>query len=195
MRLFGLTGGIGMGKTTCADLLRKAGWQVVDTDDLARSLTEPGQPAANEISHQFGGHLLDSSNRLDRSALARIVFNDAHARAALEAILHPRIMAAWQELVDGWRNQGAAMGVVVIPLLFETQSQSHFDATICVACSRTTQQARLLQRGWSPEESASRIAAQLPIEDKMAAADFVIWSEGEPALLVPQIERVFGAAK
>jgi dephospho-CoA kinase len=195
MRLYGLTGGVGMGKSTCAMVLAGMGVRVVDTDDLARSLTEPGHPAVEEISHQFGPEVIDSSGRLNRSALAQIVFNNSPARAALESILHPRIIAAWKEIVAGWRREGAALGVVVIPLLFETEAESHFVATVCVACSKPSQQLRLSERGWNPEERAGRIAAQLPIEDKMARSDYVIWSEGEPAVLLPQIERIFQPAR
>jgi len=183
-----------MGKSTCATLLAGIGVHVVDTDDLARLLTEPGQPAVEDISQQFGPELIDSSGQLDRSALAQIVFNNSPARAALESILHPRIIAAWKEVVDGWRREGVALGVVVIPLLFETEAESHFDATVCVACSTASQQSRLAERGWTPQESAKRIAAQFAIEDKLAKSDYVIWSEGEQSVLRPQIERVFRPA-
>ena len=195
MRLFGLTGGVGMGKSTCANLIRSVGLQVIDTDDLARSLTEPGQPAVREIAKEFGGHLVDSSNCLDRRALAQIVFRNSQARSALESILHPKILAAWKDVVDDWKRQGIELGVVVIPLLFETGAESHFNATLCVACSRATQLGRLRQRGWSDEESTNRIAAQLPVEDKIAKSDFVIWSEGDPSVLMPQIERVWRASR
>ena len=191
MRLFGLTGGIGMGKSTCATLLADRGIRVVDTDDLAHSLTAPGRPALQEISQHFGRHVLDGAGQLDRSALARIVFNDAAARATLESILHPRIQAAWQATVSGWRQEGEALGVVVIPLLFETGAASQFAATVCVACSKASQQERLEQRGWTHADCARRIAAQLPIEDKLARSDYLVWSEGDPSVLPPQLARIF----
>ena len=184
-----------MGKSTCAMVLAGMSVRVVDTDDLARSFTEPGHPAVEEISRQFGPEVIDSTGRLDRGALARIVFQNSSARAALESILHPRIIAAWKQIVEGWRREDVALGVVVIPLLFETEAEPHFDATVCVACSKASQQERLAQRGWTSDESARRIEAQLPIEDKMARADYVIWSEGQQPVLLPQIERIFQPAR
>jgi len=191
----GMTGGIGMGKSTCAKLLAQVGVCVVDTDELAHSLTGPGQPALQEISQQFGSRVLDPSGCLNRSALAKIVFTDQAARDTLESILHPRIISAWKGRVEAWKLHGARAGVVVIPLLFETMAETHFDSTVCVACSPAAQKERLLQRGWTPDESASRIAAQLPIEEKMARANFVIWTEGEKSVLRPQLEWIFPVSK
>ena len=192
MRVFGLTGGIGMGKSTCAALLRERGVSVIDTDELARELVEPGQPALTEIVNAFGSAVPDSAQTLRRDVLAEIVFNNSDARKELEAILHPRITEAWVDQLARWREQGVATAVVVIPLLFETKAESRFDVTVCVACSPGTQLTRLRERGWSPEEIQRRSAAQFPVADKLARAGRVIWTEGSVAAYAEQARRVFG---
>jgi dephospho-CoA kinase len=92
--------------------------------------------------------------------------------------------------VDSWRNANRQWAVVVIPLLFETNAASHFDATICIACSEQTQRRRLEPRGWTPEQMGMRIQAQWPIDRKMTGATFVIWSEGDVTILGQQLQHV-----
>ena len=190
MKLLGLTGGIGMGKSTAAQFFRQHGAQVVDTDELARRLVEPGQPALAEIQSVFGGNLVSGDGRLRREALARIVFTDPAARHRLENILHPRIRECWLAQLAIWREENRPLAVVVIPLLFETQSESHFNKTACVACSTAKQHQRLAERGWSPEQIQQRVAAQWPIEHKITRADFVIWTDGPPETQAGQIDRI-----
>ncbi len=190
MKLLGLTGGVGMGKSTAAALLRARGLSVVDTDELARELVEPGQPALAEIRAAFGPEVFDSRGALRRDALARIVFADETRRRELERILHPRIREAWRARVAAWRAAGRPGAVVVIPLLFETGVAGEFDATVCVACTAASQRERLLARGWSEEEIARRLAAQWPVERKMAEADFVVWTEGGLDLTAAQLDRI-----
>jgi dephospho-CoA kinase len=190
MKLFGLTGGIGMGKSTSARLLRERGIAVVDTDDLARDMVEPGQPALAEIRAHFGDVVLKPDGTLDRGALARRVFADAGERGRLEAILHPRIRAVWLEQAARWRTEGRAAGVVVIPLLFETKAEAHFEATICVACTAATQLARLQERGWNAEEIRQRMQSQWSVEVKLDLADFVVWTEGDVSVHAEQLRRI-----
>lgn len=190
MKRLGLTGGLGMGKSAAAACLQRRGLPVVDTDQLARELVEPGQPALAEIAAAFGPEVLDAEGRLRRAEVARLVFTDAPRRRQLEAILHPRIRAAWRAQLDAWQEEGRPAAVVVIPLLFETGAAGEFDATLCVACTAASQRERLLARGWSEEEIARRLAAQWPIERKIAAADFVIWAEGGLAQTEAQLDRV-----
>lgn len=190
MRLLGLTGGVGMGKSACAQLLQWRGAAVLDTDELARELVEPGQPALEEIAQAFGRDFLDAEGRLRREELARLVFADAQARRRLEAILHPRIQEAWRAQVAAWRAQNRPLGVVVVPLLFEIGAEKEFDAVICVACSAATQRQRLLARGWSPEQIQQRIAAQMPIEEKMLRADYVVWTEAGMDVHAQQVYRI-----
>jgi dephospho-CoA kinase len=191
MKVCGLTGGVGMGKSTAAEFLRARGAQVVDADELARQLVQPGQPALAEIQTEFGKKVIAPDGRLRRDELARIVFADAAAREKLEAILHPRIGERWLAQIETWRGENRALAVVVIPLLFETRAESHFDKIICVACSAPAQRERLLARGWTPEQIRQRLAAQWPVEQKISRADFVVWTDGAPDTQVRQLERIF----
>ena len=189
MKAFGLTGGIGMGKSAAEQWLRAHGISTVDTDALARQLCEPGKPALTEIQYAFGSGIIGSDGALSRAALAEVVFNDAGARRTLEGILHPRIRELWKRQLELWRAGGMAVAVVIIPLLFETGAEKEFDATICMACSAPTQRRRLLERGWTQSQIEQRLAAQWPIERKIAAADYVIWTEGSVAVAGEQLER------
>ena len=195
MKLLGITGGVGMGKSTAQTLLAERDVPLVDTDRLAHELVEPGQPALAEIARQFGTAFLRPDGTLRRDALARLVFGDANARIRLESILHPRIRSRWLAEVDRWRSEGAALGAVVIPLLFETDSASLFDVTVCVACSAAAQQARLKDRGWTEEAIRQRVAAQWPVERKMAAADVVIWTDGDLEAHAAQWDRLLASVK
>jgi dephospho-CoA kinase len=191
MKVCGLTGGVGMGKSTAAEFLRSRGVQIVDADELARQLVQPGQPALAEIQAAFGKAIFASDGWLRRDELARIVFADAAARKKLETILHPRIRERWLAQVEIWRRENRALAVVVIPLLFETRAESHFDKIICVACSAPTQRERLLARGWTPNQIQQRLAAQWPVEQKISRADFVVWTDGALDAHARQLERIF----
>jgi dephospho-CoA kinase len=193
MKLFGLTGGVGMGKSTAAGLLLASGARVVDTDDLARELVQPGQPALAEIGAAFGKNIFRADGELNRAELAKIVFNEATARKKLEAILHPRIRARWQAQVETWRRENVALAVVVIPLLFETSAETCFERIICVACSPASQAERLRWRGWTPEQIRQRNAAQLPVAQKIARAHYVLWTEGVPENSRRQLAEILAA--
>jgi len=190
MKVLGLTGGIGMGKSAAADFFRARGIPVVDTDELAHLLVEPGQPALAQVVAAFGSRVARPDGQLRRDELARIVFADPAARKRLEHILHPAIRARWRAQIETWRAEGRSLAVVVIPLLFETGAEAELDATICVACSAATQHQRLLARGWSPEQIHQRLQAQWPIEKKIAAADYVIWTEADLDLHAAQLDRI-----
>lgn len=190
MKLFGITGGIGMGKSTSARLLAERGVSVIDTDTLARQLVEPGQPALEEIKNQFGAEMISPDGRLRRSELAQKVFSDPASLHQLENILHPRIREAWGNETKKWREEGRAAGAVIIPLLFETGAEKEFDAVICVACSAGTQRERLRERGWNDEQIDQRLASQWPIEKKIAQADFVIWTDTTLEAHAAQLDRI-----
>jgi dephospho-CoA kinase len=190
MKVFGLTGGVGMGKSTAAGFFLQHGVRVVDTDELARHLVRPGEPALAEIGRQFGPDLISPDGRLRREELARIVFADPSARHRLEAILHPRIRAAWLDRLETWRRENCPLALVVIPLLFETSAENHFDKIICTACTSAVQHERLSARGWSPDQIRQRVAAQLPVDQKIARAHFVLWTEGTLAAHAEQVSRV-----
>ena len=190
MKLLGLTGGVGMGKSACADLLEQRGIPVIDTDKLAREVVEPGQPPLAEVQRLFGEEILDPGGRLRRDVLAQMVFADPRLRQQLEAILHPRIRERWRAQIQSWRTQNVPLAVVAIPLLFETKAETEFDRVICVACSPHTQTARLRGRGWPAQQVEQRIAAQAPIEEKIAKSNYVIWAEGPLAIHAVQLDRI-----
>ena len=190
MKLCGLTGGVGMGKSTAAAFFLRHGAQVVDTDEIARGLVRPGQPALAEIRDRFGAAVLAPDGSLRRDVLAQIVFASVTARQRLEAVLHPRIRAVWLAQVGLWRQENCPLAVVVIPLLFETAAEGQFDRIICAACSPAAQHERLAARGWPPEQARQRIAAQLPAEQKIARSHFVLWTEGALAAHERQVAEV-----
>ncbi|MGC8744336.1 MAG: dephospho-CoA kinase [Verrucomicrobiia bacterium] len=191
MILLGITGGIGMGKSTVGRLMVEAGLdKVVDSDDIARELTKPGSPVLEEIQKTFGNEYFNPDGTLNRSALAELVFNNETERKKLEAILHPKIRARWLDMVKQWRSENIKCGAVVVPLLFETKAQDNFDAIISVACSSQTQRNRLLSKGWSQRQIEARIKAQLPVEEKMALADYVIWNESGLDITREQLFRI-----
>lgn len=179
-----------MGKSTGAELLRQRGVRVVDTDQIARDVVAPGEPAIDEIAEAFGKGIVSSTGALDRAELARLVFSDVSARSRLESILHPRIRQAWLRQVQLWREENTSVGAVVIPLLFETDAGEYFDDIICVACSAATQVARLLERGWTRDQIEQRRKAQWPVEKKMAGSDYVVWTEGTLRVHAAQWERI-----
>ena len=189
-RVLGLTGGVGMGKSTAARLLKKAGVPVVDSDDLAREVVQPGTEGLAEIADEFGEGFLKPDGSLDRDKMASTVFQDQAARKQLEAIIHPRVRAVWENRIEQWREQKRPVGVVVIPLLFEVGLQDSFDAVLCVASTASTQRSRLRGRNWSDAQIAARIAAQMDIAQKMDLADHVLWNEGTPDQLGEQLNGI-----
>ena len=189
-RVLGLTGGVGMGKSTAARLLKKAGLPVVDSDDLAREAVQPGTEGLAEIADGFGEGFLKADGSLDRDKMASTVFQDEAARKRLETIIHPRVRAAWENRIEQWREQKRPVGVVVIPLLFEVGLQDSFDVVLCVASTASTQRSRLRGRNWSDAQIAARIAAQMDIAQKMDLADHVLWNEGTPDQLGEQLNGI-----
>ena len=195
MTVIGLTGGVGMGKSTAASILERHTIAVCDTDALARQVVEPGQPALKEIEQIFGPQLIGSDGRLRRDAMAQIVFSDLGKRRQLEGVMHPRIRRLWQAQVEAWRAEGRPHAVVVIPLLFETNAAADFDAVLCVACSAASQRRRLSARGWSNEEIDRRIEAQWPIQKKMDLSDYVVWTEAGLDVHEEQLARILRASR
>ena len=174
----GLTGGVGMGKSTASQFLNDLGFKVADTDDIARKLVEPGKPALKDIVKAFGKEVLQDNGELNRKKAAEIVFSDDSKRLKLEEILHPLIRKNWELRLNDWSLENEKLGVVVIPLLYETECERYFDKVVCMACSKDIQRQRLRQRCWSDLEIDQRIKAQLLIEEKMSRADYVVWTNG-----------------
>lgn len=176
----GLTGNLGAGKSTLSELFRRWGAAVADADDVAREVTEPGEPALAAIASEFGPDVLDRGGRLDRDALRRQVARDPVARRRLEAILHPAIDARLARRLDEAEAAGAAVAVAVVPLLFETGMESAFDAVVVVDAPEETRVARVVAAGKMTEPEARAIAAaQMPAAQKRARADFVVENDAD----------------
>ena len=192
MLLLGITGGIGMGKSTAGQLLSARGIPVVDTDQLAREESAAGTTGFEEIVSAFGREIVGPDGQLDRARLAQRIFGDSPARLRLEGILHPRIANAWRAEVGRAREAGHSDMAVLIPLLFERGYQEEFSMVVTVACSEATQRVRLQSRGWSESQIQARNQAQLPVAEKMVRARFVVWTEGELHVHRQQWDRILG---
>lgn len=197
--LFGLTGGVASGKSTVGRLLRERGVTVIDADELARRVVEPGQPALAEIESTFDGVVTDGA--LDRAALGRLVFADPVARTKLNAIVHPRVAAALQADLDALASAHAAAGssgaraptlvAYEVPLLFEGNLDHWLRPTVLVACDEAAQVARAMARnGWTREHTLERIAAQMPLSEKRQRADIVIENSGDLEALAQHTDGV-----
>lgn len=182
MPVIGLTGGIGSGKSTVAAQFARLGAAVIDTDLIARHLVEPGEPALAEIRSVFSDAIIDAEGRLDRAALRRRVFNDAIARAELEAILHPRIRQAVRDALEA---VDAPYALVVVPLLVETRAYDELlDRVLVVDCPETLQVKRVMARnGLSRDEVEAIMASQATRAERLAAADDIIDNAASPEAL------------
>jgi dephospho-CoA kinase len=174
-----LTGGIATGKSYCAARLASKGVPVIDADQLAREVVRPGTPGLAAITKRFGTGVLRPDGALDRARLAATIFSDDAGRRDLERIVHPAVY----EAIQGWLRRaeiaGAALAVADIPLLYETGHDRDFDRVIVAACTPEAQLARLIARnGLSDDEARQRIAAQMPIQEKVRRADHVIRTDG-----------------
>lgn len=186
----GLTGGIGAGKSTVARLLAERGAVLLDADVAAREVVAAGSAGLAAVAAEFGAGVLAADGTLDRPALARIVFGDEDRRAALNAIVHPRVRA-WMEERAG---QAAPGSVVVqdIPLLVESGLAARFDLVVVVDAPDPVRIARLVRdRGMAEEEARARIAAQSPREQRLAAADVVIANDGPVEDLARQVDELW----
>ncbi|TMC32351.1 MAG: dephospho-CoA kinase [Chloroflexi bacterium] len=191
MRVLGLTGGIGSGKTMVGTMFTELGAELIDADQLAREVVEPGQPALEEIVTSFGRDILRPDGRLDRRKLAGIVFADASARARLNAMTHPRIRERMDAAIAARRDRAGVL-IVDIPLLFENARTGVVEKVIVVWVDPRTQFRRLIERGGLTEEEARRrIGAQMPLDEKRGLADHVIDNRGTPAETRRQVEAIF----
>jgi dephospho-CoA kinase len=188
MRIIGLTGGIGSGKSTVSAMLKELGATVVDADEGARAVVEPGQPAVEEIRERFGDDVFAADGGLDRDRLADVVFADERARRDLNAITHPRVRAWMAERMQEAAAAGAAAVVLDIPLLFESDLTAGLDDIVVVWSPVETQVARAVGRGLREDDVRARLKAQMPLDDKRERATVVIDNSGSPAETRTQVE-------
>lgn len=191
MKLIGLTGGIGSGKSTVAQLLVRHGWELVDADQIARDIVEPGQPALTELAQAFGEDILQEDGSLDRGLLASRAFSSREKTAVLNSITHPRINEETQARFDAARRGGVDFVVYDMPLLVDKGLHKDMDATIVVDVDAEERVRRLVAyRGLDEEDARRRIAAQIPDDVRRAAADFIIDNNGPREALDEQVEGV-----
>jgi dephospho-CoA kinase len=190
MRLVGLTGGIGSGKSTVSGALASRGAVIVDADAIVRDVQRPGSPVLQQMADRFGADVLEADGSLDRAAVASIVFADADALKALNDIVHPAVGAEMNRQVMA---EVATDRVVVmdIPLLTENPRDG-LQGKIVVDVPVETQVQRLVQfRGFSEADARARIAKQATREQRLAIADFVVDNSGDLEALAPQIDALW----
>jgi dephospho-CoA kinase len=189
--LFGLTGGLASGKSTVAARFRERGVPVIDADQLARELVEPGTDGLAAVVAEFGPGVLGADGALDRKALGAVAFADPTRRRALNAILHPRITQRTAEIAAGLAAGGARLACYEAALLVETGAADVFRPLVVVSVPEPLQLERAMARdGSTLEEARARVAAQLPLAKKVAAADYVIENDGDYATLVRRADAV-----
>lgn len=191
VHVIGLTGGIASGKSSVARMLVERGAAVVDADQLARQIVEPGQPALAELVARFGAAIITPDGQLDRKRLGAIAFADPVARADLNRITHPRIAAGSAAAIGTWADAGAGIVFYEAALLVENRAHLGLAGLVVVASSPEVQRARLIARdGLSDDEARARIAAQASLDEKRAVATWVIENDGDQAALVREVDRV-----
>jgi dephospho-CoA kinase len=175
MKRIAVTGGIACGKSALARFLQEAGCAIWDADEVVHRLEAPGGVAVQPITNAFGADVLASAGGVDRAALGALVFRDAAALRRLNAILHPLVLADLREWLE---LSGQDIRVAVIPLLFEVGWDRGWDAMVCVTCRPEVQMARLAARGMTPDAARSRLAAQLPLDEKARRATYTLENNG-----------------
>lgn len=179
MLKMGLTGGIASGKSAVAVMLREMGFPVLEADAVAHKLIEPGQPAHDEVLQEFGAGIADATRRIDRGKLAAVVFADRTKLAKLNSILHPRVEEIVLKQFEQWQKNGVRdAGFVVAALLVEAGMTKALDGLVVAFCTPEQQLERLRARGMSEAEAKRRLAAQLPLQEKLRHATETINCSG-----------------
>ena len=193
MLLVGLTGGIGSGKSEVSRRLAALGAVIVDADVIAREVVAPGTPGLAQVVEAFGAGVLRADGSLDREGLGRIVFADADKLAQLNVIVHPLVGERIAEIMaDVERTEPDAIVVYDVPLLVENGLQDRYEVVVVVAATPQTQLRRLVeQRGMTEADARARIAAQAPLEAKLAVADIVITNDGDLEALDTTVGEVW----
>ena len=195
LKVLGLTGGIGSGKSTVARLIGELGVPVLDADQLAREVVEPGQPALAEVAAAWP-QAIGPDGKVLRKRLADIVFADPAQRLRLEAIMHPRIQALADERLAALAQQGHGLAFYEASLLVEGGRYKDFDGLVVVTASPETQRERVLGRGDLTEAAAeARIDAQLPLLAKVRVATHLVDNDGDLAATKAQVERLVASLR
>ena len=192
MIIVGLTGSVGTGKSTVTDFFRELGAYIIDWDELAREVTRPHLRAWKEIVEYFGKDFLNEDLTINRQKLAEIVFSDKEKVAKLNQIVHPEVFKEDERITNEIKSLDPdALIIKDIPLLFELTRPIFLDKVVVVSASEQTQLRRLEEKGMSREDAQSRIKSQLPLEEKIKSADFVINNDGPLEETKKQVEEIY----
>lgn len=195
--VLGITGGVATGKTTVMGMFRELGAETLSADEIARDVLAPGTPEADEVIRQFGPSVLSSDGNIDRRKLGELVFSNSEAKQSLESITHPRIIAILEQRINEFRKRATCCVAlaVEIPLLVECKLMPLVDKVLVVTTEQETQIIRLKTRGFSTNEALRRINAQMPMGEKLCAADIVIRTDVSFEDTRRQVERAWEEAK
>jgi len=194
LRVFGLTGGIGSGKSAAARRLRARGLPVVNADDLARDAVARGSEGLAQVVEYFGSEVLSESGELDRAKLGQIVFSDPEARGALDGIVHPIVRQLAAQRFQEIAEQGEPLACYEVPLLYEVGLSQRYQPVVVVSASLAQRKSRIAARdGFDEAQIAARIAAQMPLEEKARRADYVIHNDGSLSELEARTDAVLDA--
>lgn len=195
MRVFGLTGGIGSGKSSAARLFREYGVPIVDADALAKKAVEPGTQVLRAIADEFGPGYLDITGSLDRKRMGELVFSDLSARKRLNDIVHPEVRRRAAVSFHNLEEEGTETAGYDVPLLFET-GMTDYKPVVVVWASEDTCLRRIVDRdGLEWSEARRRVAAQIPIDEKAGKADIVIWNDGSTSELRTSVQTALDALR
>ena len=194
MRRVALTGGIATGKSHVRAQFEQLGVPTIDADKLAREVVASGTPGFEAVLTRFGADILDGSGAIDRRKLASIVFSDPVARQDLEHIIHPSVRTAIDSWFESLGDIAPGFAIADIPLLYETGRERDFETVVVTSCDPRTQISRIMARDTTTEsEARARIAAQLPMDEKVRRADHVIMTDGSFDETDRQVRKVFSA--
>lgn len=183
----GLTGGIGCGKSTVTRIFSRAGWKTLESDKIVAELLAGNEAVRSAVRERWGQAVFSDQGELDRKAVAAKVFQDEAELAWLESLLHPQVREIWQGAVAA---EPAADWLVEIPLLFEKRLETAFDFVVCVASSPDVVEKRMAARGYAGEDVERRRRRQMPLDEKMRRADYVITNTGHLEFLEDQTTRL-----
>lgn len=196
MKIIGITGGIGAGKSTVSSYIRDRGYEVVDADAISRSLTEKGSPVLSELVEAFGGEILTPDGALDRRKTAAIVFADPEKKARLERIITDRVLEIVTERAEAFRTKPSGTVFLDVPLLFETDAWKLCDEIWFVTARQETRIDRVMEREHCTREDVlARIASQMPEEEKRSRSDVVIDNSRGLEELLDQLDELLALAE
>ena len=189
----GLTGGIASGKSTVARFFSKLGAWVIDADELARKVVEPGTPGWREVIETFGEDYITPQGELDRKRLARLVFHDPKAKKRLESIIHPRVLALREKITrDILRKDPQALIIFDVPLLIEADLHKRVDRVVVVWVPREIQIQRLIERDkLTRQEAEKRLENQMPLDEKLPFAHYVVDNSGSKEATEEQVKKIY----